>query len=171
MADQAFIDRACAAIAACGRALRAGAVTDPAADDDATKALKRAAASQPAAPAASHMAGPAALDLDWATLPRFLANHPGAQLVDVREPFEYLAGQGDAAASAATPVGPDLPVPVNVPLGQVPQHLPGWLAQPEQLVVFFCRSGNRSLDAALHLLGTGHAHVRHLRGGLVSRMG
>lgn len=160
LADAAFIERACAAIVACGQALR-----------DSQGALPMTVASSAAGTADAEALGVATdtatpgvaganLDLEWASLPSFLAANPGTSLVDVREPFEHLASARVGALQGQ---------PVNVPLARLSQFVPHWLAQPERPVVFFCRSGNRSLDAALRLRGKGHAHVRHLRGGLAGR--
>ncbi|MES2128408.1 MAG: aminotransferase class V-fold PLP-dependent enzyme [Pseudomonadota bacterium] len=79
-------------------------------------------------------------------LERFLASHPDAVLVDVREAFEH------AAATAPEWGGQRA---LSVPLSRLASHLPQWLAGPQRPLVFFCRTGNRSARAAqcLHRLG------------------
>ena len=156
LASAAFIDGACAAIAACGKALRDSQMQEAVAEVNSPVNLDDAMA----LPVASSEALKG-IDLAWDSLPGFLADHPGAHLVDVRESFEHLA--------SAALNGTDAPC-VNVPLVQLPHFAPAWLAHPDQPVVFFCRSGNRSLDAALRLHAKGHTQVRHLSGGLAGRV-
>lgn len=80
-------------------------------------------------------------------------------LVDVREPYEQQLGgapglEGDDRAQA-------------VPLSGLLNALPQWLALPaETPVVFYCRSGNRSAQAARALRRLGHHQAFSLAGGL-----
>jgi cysteine desulfurase len=90
------------------------------------------------------------LHLAAADLATFLAAHPDAVLVDVREAFEHAAAQSEA---------------INVPLGRLAQQIPAWLARPVPLV-FFCRAGNRSLRAAQCLRDLGHPMAWSLSGGV-----
>ena len=87
-----------------------------------------------------------------------LRKHPGLLLVDVREPYEQRLGQPgvlDAARRQA------------VPLSRLLNALPDWLALPgETPILFFCRSGNRSAQAARALRRLGHAQAWSLAGGL-----
>jgi cysteine desulfurase len=85
-----------------------------------------------------------------------LNQHPDTRVVDVRENYEHLVGTPHAFASQV----------VNVPLDRLDQHLLDWLAEPARPVVFFCRTGNRSHQAAQQLLRQGHPHIHHLAGGL-----
>lgn len=80
------------------------------------------------------------------------AMHPGAQLVDVRQPEELAEGV--------------LPGSVNIPLGE----LPGRVAELDRArrVVVVCRSGGRSSHAAEWLAGQGFADVVNLVGGMMS---
>lgn len=71
----------------------------------------------------------------------------GAQLVDVREPWEYRWGH--------------LPGARNVPLGEIPERL-GELSEP---VVLVCATGNRSGEAAWYLVESGFSEVGNLIGG------
>jgi phage shock protein E len=71
----------------------------------------------------------------------------GAQLVDVREPWEYERGH--------------LPGARNVPLSDIPVRA-GELSEPMVLV---CASGNRSAEAAQYLVESGFREVGNLAGG------
>jgi cysteine desulfurase len=54
-----------------------------------------------------------------------------------------------------------------VPLSALPNALPGWLQLPAEVpVLFYCRSGNRSAQAARALRRLGHARAFSLAGGL-----
>ncbi len=82
-------------------------------------------------------------------------------LVDVREPYEQQLGRtlrlGDADSASA----------VAVPLSGLLNALPQWLALPAHTpVVFYCRSGNRSAQAARALRRLGHAQAFSVAGGL-----
>ncbi|WP_423935044.1 aminotransferase class V-fold PLP-dependent enzyme [Comamonas sp. 23] len=82
-----------------------------------------------------------------------------ALLVDVREPYEQQLGQApgldDGASSQA------------VPLSGLLNALPQWLALPADTpVVFYCRSGNRSAQAAHALRRLGHQQAFSVAGGL-----
>ncbi len=81
----------------------------------------------------------------------------GAQVVDVREPFEYAMGH--------------LPGAVNIPLGELPQAL-GRLPK-EGRILLVCNSGNRSASAAEFLVAQGFdgERVGNLEGGLYAWMG
>jgi cysteine desulfurase len=84
---------------------------------------------------------------------------PQLVLVDVREPYEQRLGQA-----------PELGTTVQreaVALSGLPNALTRWLALPaETPVVFFCRSGNRSAQAAQALRRLGHPQAWSLGGGL-----
>ncbi|MQA42067.1 aminotransferase class V-fold PLP-dependent enzyme [Rugamonas aquatica] len=97
------------------------------------------------------------LQLDGAALDAFLQAHPDAQLIDVREPYEFAAtiAPGPAGRSAR-----------SVPLSRLAEHASSWLQDPSVPLVFFCRSGNRSLKAAQCLRRLGHHHAYSLGGGL-----
>ncbi|OWQ86970.1 cysteine desulfurase [Roseateles aquatilis] len=76
-------------------------------------------------------------------------------LVDVREAYEERLSPADELA------------PERVPLSTLVGELPRWMALPAQTpVVFFCRSGNRSAQAARALRRLGHARAWSLAGGL-----
>lgn len=85
----------------------------------------------------------------------FLAEHPAAWVVDVREAYEH--GMGSASLNFPTR---------NAPLSRLPQHLTEWLQTPQQELLFVCRSGARSALAAACLRRLGHRNSWHLVGGL-----
>ena len=112
-----------------------------------------------AAPAAAD--AQAALQLDSAALYAFLQAHPDAELIDVREPYEFAATITPGAAGRSAR---------SVPLSRLAEHASGWLHAEQQgtqtPLVFFCRSGNRSLKAAQLLRRLGHGQAYSLSGGL-----
>jgi adenylyltransferase/sulfurtransferase len=86
-----------------------------------------------------------------ARLERAAIGQAQVQLVDVREPAEFLAGHLVGA--------------VNIPLGELQRRLG---ALPLQFpAVFVCRSGARSLQASLMAARSGFA-AAHLEGGLLA---
>ncbi len=93
------------------------------------------------------------------TLARFLDQHADALLVDVREPFERLAGPLPATAGRPS---------LHVPLSRLVNQLHTWLEQgdPPRPLVFVCRSGNRSGRAAACMRRLGYPMAWHLAGGL-----
>ena len=96
------------------------------------------------------------------TLNAFLAQHADALLVDVREPFEYLASPLPSWLGLET---------VNVPLSRLANQLGTWLRDKPRPLVFVCRSGNRSGRAASCLRRLGYAQAWHLAGGLALAVG
>ncbi|MBA5685640.1 aminotransferase class V-fold PLP-dependent enzyme [Rugamonas apoptosis] len=166
LTDAATIAAACARIARCGAALRSGGLLPldgaPAVHDAAEAAHDGAEASrQPGAtlPAPDASAPPAddAMRLAPAALDAFLQAHPDARLIDVRERYE--------CAATVTPAPGGRPA-ISVPLGQLPGWLAQWRGEAQVPLVFYCRSGNRSLKAAQYLRGLGHQQAWSLDGGL-----
>jgi len=145
LADEAFIDAACARIERCGQALLA----PPSAACPVTGSGAAPALPLPAGPAAA----PCALDAQG--LARFLDAHPNALLIDVREACEHALGTPRLHGRAA----------YSLPLSRLPEHA-AWLGRETRPLVFFCRSGSRSVQAARIAGELGHATVRHLAGGL-----
>lgn len=94
--------------------------------------------------------------LDGRALQDFVERQPEALLVDVREPYEQFLSRTPELAGARWEA---------VPLSRLLNALPAWLAQPRPLL-FVCRSGNRSRQAALALARLGHAQSYTLAGGL-----
>lgn len=95
------------------------------------------------------------IDLDPTTAAAYLAAHPDALLVDVRELPEHAAACAQLRGRSAQ----------HVPLSQLAGQAAHWLREPRPLV-FLCRSGNRSARAARLLRRLGHAQAWHVAGGL-----
>jgi cysteine desulfurase len=95
------------------------------------------------------------IDLDPTTAAAYLAAHPDALLVDVRELPEHAAACAQLRGRGAQ----------HVPLSQLAGQAAHWLREPRPLV-FLCRSGNRSARAARLLRRLGHAQAWHVAGGL-----
>lgn len=97
------------------------------------------------------------VELDIAGLQAMLGDGFGPKpvLVDVREAYEARMSPTEELA------------PEAVPLSALVNALPRWRALPEQTpVIFFCRSGNRSAQAARALRRLGHGQAWSLAGGL-----
>jgi phage shock protein E len=71
----------------------------------------------------------------------------GAQLIDVREPFEFVQGH--------------IPGAKNIPLNQIADIG----ASLEGSIVLICASGGRSSHAAQYLVMLGQAEIANLVGG------
>ncbi|MEO5933706.1 MAG: aminotransferase class V-fold PLP-dependent enzyme [Duganella sp.] len=97
------------------------------------------------------------MQLDSGELDAFLRAHPEALLIDVREPYEF-------AATAAP--GPGGHAARSVPLSQIAGQAAEWLRGEQRPLVFFCRSGNRSMKATRCLRRLGHDQAYSLSGGL-----
>ena len=110
---------------------------------------------------ADHSSAAQALDKDMhlcaKTIGDFLREHTDALLVDVREPFEHLAGAPPTWTGHAT---------LHVPLSRLANHMGIWLRGKPRPLVFVCRSGNRSGKAASCLRRLGYRQAWHLAGGL-----
>jgi len=150
LADDAFIERACGAIRRCGEVLR----NSP---QGVAERSPAAGATPPATPGKAHVGTDDVRALEWDELDRLLRSDPEALLVDVRERYEY---------AAAAPVCRAGKTALNLPLTELEREVPRWLLEHAHPVVFFCRSGNRSLRATLAVQGQGHRHSRQLSGGL-----
>ncbi|KQV49290.1 cysteine desulfurase [Pelomonas sp. Root1217] len=101
----------------------------------------------------------ASSEMNLDELKDLLRKHPQLLLVDVREPYEQRLGQ-------APELGPAVRREA-VPLSGLSNALARWLTQPaETPIVFFCRSGNRSAQAAQALRRLGHEQAWSLGGGL-----
>lgn len=119
----------------------------PARDEAQLFALSPAEDSGPALPFAQ---------LEGHQLEAFVAAHPDALLVDVREPYEQFLSQTPELHGVAL---------TAMPLSRLLNTLPQWLAEQRPLL-FFCRSGNRSRQAAQALARLGHSQAWTLAGGL-----
>jgi rhodanese-related sulfurtransferase len=80
------------------------------------------------------------------------AAQQGALVLDVREPFEFA--EGHVAGSVLVPLGT-----IAARVGDFPKDAP---------VYVFCRSGNRSLQAAQVLVDAGYTDVRNVEGGIIA---
>ncbi|MGB7194473.1 MAG: aminotransferase class V-fold PLP-dependent enzyme [Collimonas pratensis] len=96
------------------------------------------------------------MNLETAALAAFLAAHPGALLIDVREAYEHAAGMTSASGQTV----------LHVPLSRLVSHLHQWLHGAQVPLVFFCRSGNRSGKAVACLRRLGYRNAWQLNGGL-----
>ncbi|MDB5936451.1 MAG: cysteine desulfurase [Massilia sp.] len=141
MAEPAFIDAACARIARCGQVWRACSLLS----------VEESGAGR--VEAASGVEAALAPDM----LEAFLLAHPDARLVDVREGYEHAAGGTPAWCGRGAE---------NVPLSRLRQEAPAWLGGDQPPLVFFCRSGKRSLEAVHYLHRLGYRNAWHLAGGL-----
>ena len=89
-------------------------------------------------------------------VPGFLASHPEALLLDVRNPDEWNDDLGHIEGARQIPL-PELPGRLN--------EIAAWKGKP---VVVVCRSGRRSLRAASMLAGAGYRDVFNLEGGMAA---
>ena len=96
------------------------------------------------------------LALEGAKLQAFVDAHPDALLVDVREPYEQFLSLTPKLNGVALQA---------MPLSRLLNALPTWLVEQRPLL-FFCRSGNRSRQAAMALARLGHSQAWTLVGGL-----
>ncbi|QDL53889.1 aminotransferase class V-fold PLP-dependent enzyme [Rhodoferax aquaticus] len=87
----------------------------------------------------------------------FLKANPRAQLVDVRESFEFAASERVDGNSLGA---------INVPLSQLTGYAHHWLEDTGAPLVFVCRGGNRSAKALETLQRMGHPCVMHIPGGV-----
>ena len=100
-------------------------------------------------------ARPESVELMGDVLREWMRGERPPLLVDVREPFEARVGR--AAALEARPL----------PLSTLAGVLPAWGAlAADAPIVFVCRSGNRSAQAARALRRLGHTQAYSLAGGL-----
>jgi len=76
----------------------------------------------------------------------------GAQLIDVREPWEWAQAR--------------IPGAVLIPKGEVRQRLTE--IDPSRPVVVHCASGARSADVVKVLRAAGYSNARNLRGGIIA---
>ena len=95
---------------------------------------------------------PAVVDLDLSVQEANQLYQEGIYLLDVRTPEEYQAGH--------------LPGATLIPLDQLSARS-SELPQDEPILVY-CRSGNRSKQAQILLLGAGFTEVYHMERGINS---
>jgi len=153
LADEAFIDAACARIRACGEALRAQGLPGKR-PPDATAHPVCAPAGEPEPDLLCSVADVAAL----------AHRHPGLTLVDVREAHEL--GWDDGRLDRLGLPRRHLPLSqwLDTPPGQGIRAVGG--GRPDTPLLFICRSGQRSAQAARRLRQQGHALAWSLTGGV-----
>jgi cysteine desulfurase len=101
----------------------------------------------------------AAPELTAPALRALLAAHPDLLVIDVRESYEQRLGEAPALGASVRHEA--------VALSALVGALPRWLAQESASpLVFFCRSGNRSAQAAQALRRLGHGAAWSLPGGM-----
>ena len=99
------------------------------------------------------------IDLSETELLALMQGTPQPLLVDVREPYEQRLAAGTSLVADV--------VSEYVALSNLLNALPGWLKLPAEVpILFYCRSGNRSAQAANALRRLGHARAWSLAGGL-----
>lgn len=104
-------------------------------------------------------ANPLTMQLEAHGLERFFSEHPDALLIDVREAFEHAAADTCHWHGRAVQ---------SVPLSRLADRLSVWLRAEERPLVFFCRSGARSIKAAQCLHRLGYRNAWHVAGGVAS---
>ena len=150
--DHAALGLACERIARCGAALALPATPGTPGSAPPCDATQDAEADADA---------DADLELDAATARGWLAAHPDAIVVDVRDLREHsVAGKVELHGRAA----------LNVPLAHVADHAAAWLGADARPLLFVCRSGARSARAALTLRALGHPRACSLAGGFALAM-
>ncbi len=101
---------------------------------------------------------PLAQQVQGSQLKAFINYHPDAVLVDVREPYEQFLSQTPDLIGAQM---------AAMPLSRLLNAIGPWLLeQPQRPLLFFCRTGNRSRQAAQALTRLGHPQAWTLAGGL-----
>jgi adenylyltransferase/sulfurtransferase len=103
---------------------------------------------------ATHVGDGRVDEVDPATVAAQLATDAPPYLLDVREPWEW-------AVSSLAPHGARL-----IPLGEIEERL-GEIPANRPVVVY-CRTGQRSMQAALQMIDAGLGPVVNLRGGIVA---
>ena len=78
------------------------------------------------------------------------------KVIDVREPNEYAKGH--------------IPGAINVPVETIGEEYPPELPDCDQLILVYCRSGNRSKEAAQKLVDIGYKNVYEF-GGIIDWKG
>jgi molybdopterin/thiamine biosynthesis adenylyltransferase/rhodanese-related sulfurtransferase len=93
-------------------------------------------------------------EVSAATVAEQLASDSPPFLLDVREPWEWAVSSLADRGARLIPLDE-----LEDRLGEIPSDLP---------VVVYCRTGQRSLQAALRIVDAGYGPVSNLRGGLVA---
>lgn len=138
--DDASLAQACERIARCGAAL----------------ALPLAVGELAETPASLEDAD---MELDCAAVQCWLAAHPDAIVIDVRDVREHSVAGGAGMVLLHGRAA------LNVPLARLLEHTGAWLGADSRPLLFVCRSGARSARAARALRALGHPRARSLAGG------
>jgi adenylyltransferase/sulfurtransferase len=93
-------------------------------------------------------------DVDPEGLARQLDSEAPPFLVDVREPWEWAVSNLSGRGARLIPLGE-----LDERLGEIPRDRP---------VVVYCRTGQRSMTAALRMVNAGFSDVSNLRGGMAA---
>ncbi len=86
------------------------------------------------------------------SLAKAMASDANIQLIDIREPHEYVMSHDPRFAQ-------------NIPLNRLVQFIQSQYQDKQREIVLVCRSGSRSQVAAQALVRLGFANVGHLQGG------
>ncbi len=97
-----------------------------------------------------------ATQVEGVHLATFIAAHPGAMLIDVREPYEQFLTRTPELRGVHLQA---------LPVSRLLNAVRPWLAEQSPLL-FFCRSGNRSRQVAQAMARLGHRQAFTLAGGL-----
>lgn len=81
-----------------------------------------------------------------------LINREDAQVIDVREPDEYVSGH--------------LPESRNIPAGQLGDRIGELDGYKDKPLIVVCQTGSRSTGVCKHLIAQGFAHAHNLEGGI-----
>ena len=88
--------------------------------------------------------------IDQETAKAMMAKDDGHVIVDVRRQDEYDEGH--------------IPGAILIPNETIGSERPGALSDPEQLILIYCRSGNRSRQAAAKLAAMGYVNLYEFGG-------
>ena len=91
--------------------------------------------------------------LDQDTAYKQLQDDNSIHLIDVREPHEFNAGHIDGAQL--------------IPLGTIEDSFSLFIPQKDTKIFIYCRSGNRSAEAAKKLVSMGYTNVFDI-GGIIT---
>ena len=94
--------------------------------------------------------GQAAAPISNSELSQRVADGDVPVILDVRSGQEYASGH--------------VPGAINIPVDQLPGHLPELRRHDNAEIVVYCESGGRASKAADMLIGDGFLNVRHLQG-------
>lgn len=81
-----------------------------------------------------------------------LINREDAQVIDVREPDEYVTGH--------------LPESRNIPAGQFGERIGELDAYKDKPLIVVCQTGSRSTGVCKQLIAQGFSHAHNLEGGI-----